>query len=262
MLKTLESFDLAGREPWGAPYFELYAETAKLCWDERREHLGDPDFVKVPLAEMLSEQAALARAARIRQGPPRDAKPVPKDDGGHTASSIAVGADRSLCAVTATNGGGWGARVAIEGLGMPLAHGMSRFTWNDPASPNRAEPGKRMLHNMAPLVMLRGGKPLGLIGIVGGTRIPSATAQTVIGLLDFKKSPQAVLDGPRMHTEGNEPLEVTKNLPDPVFNELQLMGHKVKRVSGIGGPLNCGIISDDGKLTIAGTIKGGAAASM
>ena len=259
ILKTLESFDLAEREPWGAPYFELYAEAAKLCWDERREHLGDPDFVKVPLAEMLSEQSALSRAERIRKGPPRDGRPVPKDDGGHTATAIAVGADRSLCAVTATNGGGWGARVAIEGLGLPLAHGMSRFTWNDPSSPNRAEPGKRVLHNMAPLVMLKSGKPLGLVGIVGGKRIPSATAQVVIGLLDFKKTPAQTLDAPRLHTEGDEPLEVTKNLPESVFDELQLMGHKVKRVAGIGGPLNCGILSEDGKLTIAGTIAGGVA---
>jgi gamma-glutamyltranspeptidase/glutathione hydrolase len=259
ILKTLESFDLAGREPWGAAYFELLAEAMKLCWDERRQHLGDPDFVHPPVAEMLSEMSALVRAERIRSGPPRDEKPVPKDDSRHTANVVAVDAERNMVSLTATNGGGWGARVAIEGLGVALAHGMSRFTWGAP-SPNNAEPGKRMLHNMSPLLMVKNGKPLGALGLAGGTRIPSATVQLTIGLLDFKASPAQTLDAPRLHTEGNEPLEVTKNLPDEVFNELQLMGHAVKRVAGVGGPLQAAILSEDGNtLTIAGTRAGGTA---
>ncbi len=60
ILKTLEDFDLASREKWGAPYFELYSEASRLCWDERRRLLGDPDVVHPPLEAMLSEE--------IRQG--------------------------------------------------------------------------------------------------------------------------------------------------------------------------------------------------
>jgi gamma-glutamyltranspeptidase / glutathione hydrolase len=259
ILKTLESFDMASREKWGATYFELFAEAAKLCWDDRRAHLGDPDFVKVPVAEMISEKWALARADRIRNGPAREDPPVPPGDR-HTANVIAMDAERNMVSLTSTMGGGWGARVAIEGLGLALGHGMSRFS-PDPNSPNYPAPGKRVQHNMSPLVMLdRERNPLGVVGVVGGVRIPTATAQLVIGLLDFKATPAQTLDAPRIHTEGNEPLELMKNARDEVFNELGLMGHEVKRVAGVAGPLNAAILSEDRKsVTIASTASGGVA---
>jgi gamma-glutamyltranspeptidase/glutathione hydrolase len=257
ILKTLQHLGLAGRQPWGAPYFELLAESMKLCWDERRRHLGDPDFVHPPLAEMLSDESAKAGADRIRSGPARAPQAVDPGEN-HTANIVTVGPDRSIVSLTSTNGGGWGARVAIQGLGLALGHGMSRFA-ADPKSPNAPAPGKRVQHNMAPLLMLKGGDPVGVVGMAGGTRIPNATAQLVVSLLDFKASPAKTLDAPRLHTEGNEPLEVTKNLPDPVFNELQLMGHQVKRVAGVGGPLNAALLGGRGKtVTIASTSAKGA----
>jgi gamma-glutamyltranspeptidase / glutathione hydrolase len=184
---------------------------------------------------------------------------VPADDS-CTSNVVAVDAARNMVSLTATNGGGWGSRVAIAGLGLSLGHAMSRFS-PDPNSPNYPAPGKRVQHNMAPLLMLRGGNPHGVVGVVGGTRIPNATAQVVIGLLDFKATPAETLAAPRLHTEGDEPLEVSRSLPEPVFNELQLMGHKVKRVANVAGPLNAAMVGEDERktLTIAGTAARGVA---
>src|SRR5688572_4042199 len=67
ILKTLELFDLRALERWGAPYLHLVAEASKICFAERHRVLGDPDFVKMPLEELLSPTSAAERAARIRR---------------------------------------------------------------------------------------------------------------------------------------------------------------------------------------------------
>jgi gamma-glutamyltranspeptidase/glutathione hydrolase len=257
ILKTLEGFGIDKREPWGAQYLELFAEASKLCWDERRKTLGDPDFVKPPIEEMLSEKSAAARAERIRSGKWFDSKPVP-DEGEHTCNIVAVDRDRNVVSLTATQGDGWGSFVAIDGLGLSLGHGMSRFTYT-PNSPNNPAPGKRMQHNMSPVIILRDGKPYGAVGMAGGTRIVTVTGQLLINLLEFKTTPAKALQAPRVHTEGDEPLHVTSNLPEAVFNELQLMGHQVeRRETRMGGPMNAAVLTGDGRINIAtGGSEGG-----
>jgi gamma-glutamyltranspeptidase/glutathione hydrolase len=254
ILKTLEDFEIGKLDRWGAPYFELYCEASKLCWEERRRHLGDPEFVKPPVEEMLSRKAAAARAQRIRRGPWAQ-KPVQPaaSQGTHTANVVAIDRQRNLVSLTATQGDTWGSRVAVPGLGLVLGHGMSRFTWphQDPRSPNAPAPGKRMQHNMAPVVMLRseGGKakPVGAAGMPGGTKIVTVTGQLVIGVLDFKATPGEAVRGPRVHTEGDEPLLLSGAVPEEVAAELALMGHAVKRRQPVGGLANVAMVSGDGQ---------------
>src|SRR5262249_12195866 len=64
-LKTLEQFDLSKFEPWGAEYYELLVDAMTLAWGERDRYFGDPDFVKVPIDQLLSEENAKANAAKI-----------------------------------------------------------------------------------------------------------------------------------------------------------------------------------------------------
>ena len=219
--------------------------------------LGDPDFVKPPIEQMLSDKSAAARAERIRSGKWFESSPVP-DEGEHTCNIVAVDKDRNLVSLTATQGDGWGSFIAIDGLGLSLGHGMSRFSYT-PNSPNNPAPGKRMQHNMSPVVVLRDGKPYGAVGMAGGTRIVTVTGQLLINLLEFKTTPAKALQAPRVHTEGDEPLHVTADLPEAVFNELQLMGHKVeRRTSRMGGPMNAAVLTADGKVNIAtGGSEGG-----
>jgi gamma-glutamyltranspeptidase/glutathione hydrolase len=249
ILKTLEGFDLGKRQRWGAPYLELYAEAAKLCWEERHKTLGDPDFVKPPVEEMLSDKSAAARAERLRSGKWLESRPAP-DEGEHTCNIVAIDQQRNVVSLTATQGDGWGSFVAIDGLGLSLGHGMSRFTYT-PGSPNNPAPGKRMQHNMSPVVILRDGKPYGAVGMAGGTKIVTVTGQILINLLELKTTPLQALRAPRVHTEGDEPLLVSAHLPEAVFNELQLMGHQVRKSIGMGGPLNAAVLTEDGKIVIA-----------
>jgi gamma-glutamyltranspeptidase/glutathione hydrolase len=142
----------------------------------------------------------------------------------------------NVVSMTATQGALYGSGVAIDGLGLLLGHGMSRFDL-DGGSPNAPASGKRMAHNMAPAVILGpDGRPRAAVGMPGGTKIVTVTPQLVVSLLDLGLAPaEAVLAG-RVHAEGAGPVAVSSAVPDPVVEGLRAIGHEVRRGQDEGGP--------------------------
>ena len=108
----------------------------------------------------------------------------------------------NLAALTLTHGGGFGARVTIDGLGLTFGHGISRF---DPRAgyANSIAPGKRPLNNMTPTVVSRNGRPLLAVGGRGGRRIPNALFAALLRFVSGDHSAQTVIAAPRIHTEGS-----------------------------------------------------------
>jgi gamma-glutamyltranspeptidase / glutathione hydrolase len=121
-----------------------------------------------------------------------------------------------------------------------MGHGMSRFTL-EPGSPNFPAPGKRMQHNMSPIVITKNGQPAGALGLPGGRMIVSVSAQLALGALDFKASAHEIVYAPRVHTDGGEPVAVSESMPEPVAAALTAMGHQLKR-ERVAGPSNLAII--------------------
>jgi gamma-glutamyltranspeptidase/glutathione hydrolase len=131
----------------------------------------------------------------------------------------------------------YGSHLVVEGLGLVLNHGMSRFDYS-PGHPNAPAPGKRMQHNMAPMIALKSGRPAFAYGLPGGPKIVSVTAQLVLDTIAFQSSPAAAIAAPRVHTQGDEPLLVSTHLPGHVVCELVKLGHSVRRETDMGGPVN------------------------
>jgi gamma-glutamyltranspeptidase/glutathione hydrolase len=133
----------------------------------------------------------------------------------------------------------YGSYVAIEGLGLVVGHGMSRFTYSAD-SPNRPAPGKRMQHNMSALVAVHedDGKPAFAVGLPGGEKIVNATAQITVSMVHFGRTPAEAVKSPRLHTIGAEPLQITNDVPANVIREIENMGHTIERVASVGGPSN------------------------
>ena len=256
ILKTLEQFDVSAMEPWSAPYLHLVAEAAKLCWADRKQTLGDPDFVQMPLEELLSPQSAAARAAQIRRHDISAGIEAKIDLNPHTSNVSAIDHDGNVVSLTATQGMQFGSYVVIDGLGLVLGHGMSRFDFA-PAHPNRPAPGKRPHHNMSPTVMLKEGRPFGAVGLPGATRIVTVTAQLIASLIDFGARAQQAVLAPRVHSDGGEPLEISSKVSEAVKEELAAMGHTVVRTpvggeyTDLGGPANAVVLRDDGHVSAA-----------
>jgi gamma-glutamyltranspeptidase/glutathione hydrolase len=219
-----------------AQFFHVFAETTKLAWQERNQFLGDTDFVSVPVEELLSHQAAEARAGSIRSGKIVSGAPTP-DTSPHTANVIAIDADGNMISLTATQGWMYGSHLVVERMGLVLNHGMSRFDYK-PGHPNAPAAGKRMQHNMAPMIVLREGRPAFALGMPGGPKIVTVTAQLALNLIAHGASPAEAISAPRLHSDGDEPLIVSQHMAEPVVAELDQWGHVVRREDDLGGPVN------------------------
>jgi gamma-glutamyltranspeptidase/glutathione hydrolase len=225
-------------EPFGAKYLHTLAEITRACWRDRDKYLGDPDEIKIPYAELLSEKRAaeIAKNVTDRATPPA-AKPATGPGGEHTINVVTTDAAGNVCSLTATQGEMWGSAVVIEGLGLMMGHGMSRFTFV-PGSPNAPAPGKRMHHNMSPLVVVRDKRPRFVIGMPGGVKIPNVTAQIVVNLIDFDRTPKDAIKSPRLHTTGVDPVNLSASVPGAVVAELEAKGHAFGKSPTMGGPAN------------------------
>jgi gamma-glutamyltranspeptidase / glutathione hydrolase len=236
IIQTAEEFDPARLEPWGGEYFHLLGEATKICWQERERYLGDPDFVSIPMEQLVSKRTAQAHAELIRSGKITcDRQTVNQSP--HTANVVAADAEGNLISITATQGWMYGSHLVVDGMGLVLNHGMSRFDYS-PDHPNAPAAGKRMQHNMSPMIVLERGRPAFALGLPGGPKIVNVTAQLALDLIAFRASPAASIAAPRLHTVGDEPLLVSPHMPDKVVAELAKFGHEVRGEEDMGGPVN------------------------
>jgi gamma-glutamyltranspeptidase len=96
------------------------------------------------------------------------------------------------------------------------------------------------------------------VGLPGGTKIITVTAQLLVNLIDFHCAAKETVHAPRVHTDGGEPLAVSGSLPQVVVDELIRMGHQVVRGQSIGGPpnevagpANAVVVREDGSVDAA-----------
>ncbi len=261
IIQTLEQLDASRMERGSAEFFLAFAEAAKLCWRERHSKLGDPEFVDVSVEELVSRRAAEARAIAIRRAKSGAGTPA-GNQSPHTANVIAADAEGTLVSVTATQGWMYGSHLVVEGLGLVLNHGMSRFDYV-PGHPNAPAAGKRMQHNMAPMIALRNGRAAFAYGLPGGPKIVTATAQLAVDTIAFGSSAADAVAAPRLHTDGAEPLLVSEQMPAEVVRRLEKSGHAVQREADMGGPVNAlAVDAASGRIEIAsGEITGAVAGS-
>jgi gamma-glutamyltranspeptidase/glutathione hydrolase len=205
-----------------------HLEALRLAWETRLNLLGDPEQVEVPVARLLSaahaREAALKVEAAVRRGKPLEI-PIENalEDGTNNLSC--VDREGNVVALTLTQGGSFGAQVTVDGLGLTLGHGMSRFNPR-PGHPNSPAPGKRPLHNMCPTVVLREGKPVLAIGGAGGVRIPNALYQVLTEYLFRRRSMEASVEAPRLHCTGTT--EVLAESGHPDIEQLKQSGFDLK----------------------------------
>jgi gamma-glutamyltranspeptidase/glutathione hydrolase len=248
MLQTIRTLEALGWRDWGSKEFRVTharLEALRLAWHDRLRLLGDPEQVRVPVERLLSEKYARASAARVRQAM-ASGKPLPAaGDGREVGGTIhlsAVDARGMMVALTLTHGEGLGARVVVDGLGLVLGHGMSRFEPR-PGHPNSPAPNKRPLHNMCPTVVLHDGKPALVLGGRGGRRIPNTVLGVLLGRLGQDQTLARAVAAPRMHTDGSREVTLEKTWPAEEVKRLREIGFVVK--SGPGAVVHA--IERDGR---------------
>jgi gamma-glutamyltranspeptidase / glutathione hydrolase len=248
MLNILEGYDIAGKGFGTAETIHLLAEALKIAFADRAAASGDPDFIRVPVARLISKEYARERRAAIdtRRAQPWSAG-VAQLESAHTTHMTAADAMGNVVATTQTINNLFGAKFLIPGLGTVPNNYMNLY---DPR-PGHAlslAPGKRVTTSMSPMMALRHGKLVYALGLPGGKRIFPSALQALVNLIDHGMSLQEAVEAPRVWTEGNA-LEVEFAVPEGIRAELTLWGHKVAAVPTVAGGMNAIQFSDDGTLT-------------
>ena len=204
-------------------------EAARLAWSDRLAFLGDPEFVDVPQAKLLSTDYAGESADRVRasvdSGRPLQFATREREHGG-TIHLSAADRDGNFAALTLTHGGSFGAQVTVDGIGLTLGHGMSRFD-PQPDHPNAPGPGKRPLNNMVPAIVTRGARAVLAVGGRGGRKIPNAMLAFLAKYIFEDTALDEALAAPRLHTEGTTNISLEKTWPEPDRESLAQFGYKV-----------------------------------
>jgi gamma-glutamyltranspeptidase/glutathione hydrolase len=226
-LRLLDGFDLTELGLASGEYVHVLTECAKLAFADREAWYGDPDFVDVPIDELLSCEYADERrklvgdeaSAVLTPGSPggREPRLAVVDVGSERCEAAGVGeptragtkgdtvhldvVDRFGNMVAATPSGGWlwGAPVVPE-LGFCLGTRAQMF-WLEEGLPNSLEPGKRPRTTLSPTLVARDGHPYLALGTPGGDQQDQWTLHTLLGHVHFGLDLQAAIDAPNHHTE-------------------------------------------------------------
>ncbi|CAN5882683.1 gamma-glutamyltransferase [soil metagenome] len=223
MLNLLQRFDLASLDPRGAERIHLEVEAKKLAFQDLYEKVGDPEFVDVPMASMLSKEYAAELSERISTRASDICNP---DTGTGTTYLCAVDAEGNGCSFINSLYKGFGSGVVADGSGVCLQNRGHSFRL-DPDHPNSLVPGKRPLHTIIPGLATLNGALWATFGVMGGPMQPQGHAQLLINLIDYGMNPQEAVDHPR-HYHANDTLLVEGRVPDTEIDELRRRGHRVE----------------------------------
>ncbi len=214
ILNTLERYDLAKFGHNSAQKYHVYAEASRRAFADRAVHMGDPDFAKVPTAQLIDKNYALKRGETINitqasKSSEIGAGEVTFSEGMDTTHFTVVDAGGNVVTNTYTINDLYGSAVTIKGTGVLMNDEMDDFAAR-PGKPNMfgliqgennsVQPKKRPLSSMTPTMVLRkDGSFWFALGARGGPRIISAVTQTVINVIDYGMNIQAAIDTPRIH---------------------------------------------------------------
>jgi gamma-glutamyltranspeptidase / glutathione hydrolase len=269
MLNLLEGYDLHAMGHNSADYIHTLTEAMKLGFADRDRYYGDPDFVRVPGAELLSKEYAALRRPLIdekrasleqRPGDPVNKKPLLNN----TVQPAAIGSsllpeaerandttcvnviDKDGNVFSATPSGAWLPTVVAGDTGVMLGQRMQSFLLEE-GHPNALQPGKRPRITLTPTLVMKDGKPLMVLSTPGGDNQDQSLIQVLLNIVAFGMNVQEAVEAPRFQT-----LHLVSSFDDHRFNpgvlnledridkqvaaDLRSRGHKVEMHTAWGNP--------------------------
>jgi len=280
-LRLLEGFDLKKMGLNSADYIHTVIEAEKLALADRDEYYGDPNFVKVPMQELLSDQYTKMRRELIdpkkaslglRPGDPyhmKATKPPTITGPWHGGTTVMCVTDKSGNVIAATPSG-LSSTAGVAGR-TGIIHGARLTSLNTFAGTSDViQPGKRPRITLSPTLLFHDDRPVMAISVAGGDQQDQAAIQVILNYVQFGMSPEEAFEAPRFSTThfissfGQDraelgSLSVPSTLPEEVQAELRARGHVV--TVGRGGVGGVGLIGIDPK-TKQSTGVGPAAGKM
>jgi gamma-glutamyltranspeptidase/glutathione hydrolase len=222
-LNILKGFDFSERDSPDTWHRQL--EAMKLAYADGRAYIGQPDCMRVSVADLLSDEYAARRRALIGE---RALEPQPgKPRAGGTVYLATADGEGNMVSFIQSNYHGFGSGVVVPGTGIALQNRGAEFSL-DPQHVNCLQPGKKTFHTIIPGFLSQGGVALGPFGVMGAYMQPQGHVQMVMNLVDFGLNPQAALDAPRWQWLGDKRIGIEHGAPRSLAAVLTRRGHHVE----------------------------------
>ncbi|WP_349971424.1 gamma-glutamyltransferase [Pseudomonas caspiana] len=241
-IKEQRADDFKGVALNSAKYIHLLAEIEKRVFADRADYLGDPNFTKAPVAELIDPSYLAKRANEINPtaiSPTENVKPGLEP---HQTTHFSI-VDKQGNAVSNTYTLNWdyGSGVVVKGAGFLLNDEMDDFSSKPGVanafgvvggSANAIEPGKRMLSSMSPSLVTRDGQVTLVLGTPGGSRIFTSIFQVLNNIYDYKLPLKEAVGAQRVHHQllPKDTIYYDSHAPltGKVADELKAMGYTLE----------------------------------
>ncbi|MEO7635969.1 MAG: gamma-glutamyltransferase [Sphingomicrobium sp.] len=240
ILKQLERFDLTALGPRSPVSWHLIAESTRLAFADRDKYLGDPDFVRVPVAGLIDPRYLAQRSALIAPdrtmasasagmpaGAPVVAVGAQAEEHG-TSHFVAVDRWGNVASETSTIESAFGSGLMVNGF--YLNNELTDFDFvpniDNVWVANRVEGGKRPRSSMSPTIMWGpDGRVRLAVGAAGGATIIAQVAKAIIGVIDWKLSAQDALALPMIFAPGDTIYLERGTYLETMAPQLRALGH-------------------------------------
>jgi gamma-glutamyltranspeptidase/glutathione hydrolase len=258
ILNILEGYDLGKLGNRSSASMHLTVEAFRRAYFDKAEFMGDPDFSRIPVAQLIDKKygaawresidPAHATASKdlkrpaifseLEQYARQNPQPLAVREPEHTTHYSVVDADGDAVAVTTTLNDSFGSRVTAGSLGFLLNDEMDDFA-SKPGAPNlygliqgpanAVGPGKRPLSSMTPTIVLKDGKLFLVLGSPGGARIITTVANILMAVVDYGMNIQEAVNAPRFHHQWlPDRVGVEQWFSPDAIKVLERMGHKIE----------------------------------
>jgi len=243
MLQILEAYDFS-QIPFGsAEHLHLFTEAKKLAFEDRAKYYADMDFAQVPVSELLSDEYAAERRAKI--GTRASTYEAGVLSQGETIYMTVADKEGYMVSLIQSNYYGMGSGIVPEKTGFMLQNRGALFSL-DPEHANVYAPGKRPFHTIIPAFITKDGQPFLSFGVMGGDFQPQGHTQIVMNIIDYGMNTQEAGDAPRWdHTGSSSPrgdlaedrgqIRVESGISYRTIRELMSKGHDVGYTRGAFG---------------------------
>jgi gamma-glutamyltranspeptidase/glutathione hydrolase len=249
MLNTLENFPLREWEANSSITLHHMVESMKWAYADRSKHLGDPDFVPVPVARLIAKDYAASIAAKID---PEQATPASvihpsefeEDESRDTTHYSIMDVEGNAVSNTYTLNFSFGSGISVPGTGILLNNEMDDFSAK-PGVPNAyglvggefnaIAAGKRPLSSMTPTILFKDGAPYMVTGSPGGSRIITAVLQSILNVVDHQMNIAESVHQPRIHHQWRPDITaVEPGFSPDTLGVLYHFGHNVSQTRTMG----------------------------
>lgn len=213
IMKMIAPFDIASKGHNSPEAIQLIVEAERRAYADRSAFLGDPDFVKIPLKELMDSEYLKNRMATFNSDKATLSSDIKEgkvnyNESTETTHYSIVDSFGNAVAATTTINDGFGSKYYCDELGFFLNNEMDDFSAK-PGEPNMfgligneansIAPQKRMLSSMTPTIVEKNGKLLMVVGSPGGSTIITSVLQTILNVYEYNLSMQEAVNAPRFH---------------------------------------------------------------